>query len=97
MDSTSSWVVYHLLSHEFREFNLVSEEGSRDVNRFTSNNNDSLSAEEFLGNDGSKSSEQMAFTIDNDFLFKHEPLRVIYIKFNIWVFTWFINRDLRYM
>jgi len=83
MDSTSSWVVNHLLSHEFGEFNLVSEEGARNVDLFSSDNNDSLTAKELLGNDGSKSSEQMAFTIDNDFLFEHEPLRVIYIKFNI--------------
>jgi len=71
MDDTSSGVVDHLLSHEFRELDLVSEEGARDVDSFGSDDDDSLSAEEFLGDDGSESSEQMALGVDNDFLFKH--------------------------
>ena len=50
MDSTSSGVVDHLLSHVFRELDVVSEEGTRDVDSFSSNNNDSLAGEEFLGN-----------------------------------------------
>jgi len=71
VDNTSSGVVDHLLSHEFRELDLVSEEGAGDVDSFSSDDDDSLSAEEFLGDDGSESSEQMALGVDNDFLFKH--------------------------
>jgi len=87
VDSTSSWVVNHLLSHEFGEFNLVSEERSRDVDLFSSDDNDSLAAEEFFSNDGSESSKEMAFTIDDNFLFEHEPLREVCIKIYIQVFN----------
>ena len=71
VDSTSSGVVDHLLSHVFRELDLVSEEGAGDVDSFRSDDNDSLTGEEFLGDDGSESAEQMAFSVDDNFLFKH--------------------------
>ena len=71
MGGTSSWVVNHLFSLEFRVLDLVSEEGARDVDSFSSDDNDSLTAEELLGDNGSQSTEEMALTIDNHELFKH--------------------------
>ena len=71
MDSTSTGVVDHLLSHVFRELDLVSEEGAGNVDSFRSNNNDSLATEEFLGNNGSESSEKVTLSINDDFSFEH--------------------------
>ena len=71
MDDTSSGVVDHLLSHEFGPFNLVSEERARDVDSFGSDDNDSLAGEEFLGDDGGESSEEMTLSINDDFFFEH--------------------------
>ena len=50
MLNTSSWIVTHLLVEEFLELDSVSEERARDVDTFSSDNNNLLSAEEFLGN-----------------------------------------------
>ena len=71
MDATSSGVVDHLLSHEFGELDLVSEEGARDVDSFGSDNDDSLAREEFLGDNGGESSEEMTLSVNDDFLFEH--------------------------
>ena len=53
MLDTSAWVVTHFLVEEFLELDSVSEERARDVDAFSSHNDDLLSAEEFFSNVGS--------------------------------------------
>jgi len=47
---------------------LVAVERSSDVNLFASHGSDSLSVEELLGNDGSKTTKQVASAVDGDSL-----------------------------
>lgn len=47
-------------------FELGTVEGTRDVQCFSSDNNDTLTRKELLGDDGSKSTQQMSFSVDND-------------------------------
>lgn len=71
MDNTSLWVVVHSLSKELTVDKLVSIKGTRDDDSLSSYNHNSLTIEEFFGNNGGKSTKEMAFTIDNDFFLKH--------------------------
>ena len=45
---------------------LVSEEAAADVDLFASNNDNFLTREDLLGENGSKASQEMALTIDDD-------------------------------
>lgn len=71
VSGTSSGVMDHLLSHELGELDLVSEEGSRDIDSFSSDDNDSLAAEELFGDDGSQSTEEVTLSVNDDFFLKH--------------------------
>lgn len=45
---------------------LVSEEAARDVNLLTPHNDDFLAVQDLLRNNGSKSAEEVALTINDD-------------------------------
>ena len=45
---------------------LVAEEAARDVNLLTPHNNDFLAVQDLLRNNGSKSAEEVALTINDD-------------------------------
>lgn len=67
----SSWVSVNSLSEEFMVIELVSEKRSRENQLFTSDNNDSLSSQQFFGDLRSKSANQMASTVNDNLLFEH--------------------------
>ena len=71
MNDTSSWVVEHSLLQEFGVHNFVSVEGARHQDFLASDDNDSLSVEELLGDDGSESTKKMTFAVNNNFFLKH--------------------------
>jgi hypothetical protein len=48
---------------------LVTEEFTRNIQSFTSNNNNLLTVKSLLGDNGSKTTQQMALTINDDSLF----------------------------
>jgi hypothetical protein len=55
----------------FFDFTLVTEEFTRDVQFFTTNNNHLLTIQSLLGNDGSKTTEEVTFTVNDNNLKYH--------------------------
>lgn len=71
MDESSSGVGEKSLPQEFGEFDFVSEEGSGDIDAFTSNDGNSLSAKKSFGKVGGQSSQKMSFCINYDQFLEH--------------------------
>ena len=67
---TSSWIVTHFLVEEFLELNSVSEERSRNVDAFSSDNNNLLTAQELLGDVRGQTTKHMCLSIDHNNLVK---------------------------
>ena len=85
---TSSWVVTHFLVEEFLELNSVSEERSRNVDAFSSNDNDLLTAQELLGDVRGQTTKHMCLSIDHNNLVKH----LLYLlSFFVGGFVFFFN------
>ena len=83
---TSSWIVTHLLVEEFLELNSVSEERSRNIDAFSSDNNNFLTAQEFLGDVGSQTAEHVGLSVDHNNLVKHR-----FVLFALLSFLSFLN------
>mmetsp|Transcript_9588 Transcript_9588/g.18798 ORF Transcript_9588/g.18798 Transcript_9588/m.18798 type:complete len:269 (-) Transcript_9588:8-814(-) len=61
----------HSLLEESVVFEFVAEERSGNVNLFTSDNNHSLSSLKLLSKGGSKATEEVPFSVNDDNFFKH--------------------------
>lgn len=70
MERTVGGVNDGTLTEELVVLHLGTEEGSRDVHLLSTNNDDTLTVKDLLGDDGSKTAEQVTLTINNDNL-KH--------------------------
>lgn len=70
MEWTTYGVGVHTLVTEQGILGLVTNEGSRDDHFFTTYEDDLLSGEEFLGNDGGETSVKVITTVDEDGLFE---------------------------
>ena len=71
MLEVSSGVSVVGLVQEVLEVELVSEQGARKDKRFASNNNDTLAAEQLMGNLGGESADQVASSVYDNLLFEH--------------------------
>mmetsp|Transcript_20281 Transcript_20281/g.38156 ORF Transcript_20281/g.38156 Transcript_20281/m.38156 type:complete len:288 (+) Transcript_20281:35-898(+) len=71
VEGTLLRVRVHSLLQEGVVFEFVAEEGSRDVDLLTSDNNHSLSSLKLLGKCGSKATEKVPLSVNDDNFFKH--------------------------
>ncbi len=71
MKRTPSWIGSGSLVLEFLVLQFVSEQGTRDVNAFTSDDSDMLAVQDLLGNNRCKATEKVALPVDDQFLLKH--------------------------
>lgn len=60
------WIELHNNNNNKLLHTLVTEEVTRDVQFFTTNNNDFLAFQQLFGNNGSQTAEQVTFTVNND-------------------------------
>jgi len=74
VDMSLSGVGVSCLVEELVELQLVSEERTRLEESLASNNNDSLTVLELLGNFRCKSTNQVASAIYNNLLFEHTKI-----------------------
>lgn len=58
------------LQRFFEPLTLVTEEGTRDVQLLAADDNDTLTSESLLGNNGGKATQKMALTVDDNHLLK---------------------------
>jgi len=77
VERSACWISVHALLQEIKILQLVSVEVSRDVNAFTSQDDNPLTIEEGLGNDGTEAPQQMGPCIDHEWLRlePHDPRR----------------------
>ena len=71
MLEVSSWVGVVGLSNELAPVELVSEEGTREVECLTSHNHNLLASQKLLGNLGGESTHQVTSSVYDNLLFEH--------------------------
>ena len=71
MLEVSSWVCVVSLVQFFMEFDVISELRSRDIEKLRSDNSNSLSSENLLGDFGSKSTVHVTSCVYDQLLFEH--------------------------
>jgi len=77
VERSARWIGVHTLLQEIKILQLVSVEVSGDVDTFTSQDDNPLTIEEGLGNDGTEAPQQMGPCIDHKWLRlePHDPRR----------------------
>jgi len=77
MEGTAGRVDNATLAEESVVLQLVTEEGTRDVQLLAADDNDALTGEGLLGNNGGEATQEMAFTVDDNHLNREENVFVV--------------------
>jgi len=71
MEGTTPGVGVHALVAELSVFGLVTHKGARDDHFLATDEDDLLTGEELLGNDGSQATHEVVTAVDEDGLFEN--------------------------